>query len=184
MIYFTSDTHFGHNKEFIYKPRGFDSVEEMNECLLDNLVSTLLPDDDLYILGDVMLGDNEFGMKALNQLKCRIHIILGNHCTLAREALYKTCVNVVEVVPAARLKYKGYHFFLTHFPCLTGNLERESLKQMTLNLSGHTHSKQKFFQDLPYVYNISVDAHNNCPVSIEEIITDMQNHVRDCLSYL
>ena len=31
MIYLSSDTHFGHVKDFLWRPRGFSSVEEMNE---------------------------------------------------------------------------------------------------------------------------------------------------------
>lgn len=34
--YFTSDTHFGHNKEFVFKERGFNSVEEMNAAIIKN----------------------------------------------------------------------------------------------------------------------------------------------------
>ena len=34
-IWLTSDLHFLHNKEFLYKPRGFDSVEEMNEAIIE-----------------------------------------------------------------------------------------------------------------------------------------------------
>ena len=30
-IYLTSDWHFGHDREFIWKARGYSSVEEMNE---------------------------------------------------------------------------------------------------------------------------------------------------------
>lgn len=36
MIYFTADLHFGHNKEFIYKKRGFNSVDEMNNKIIEN----------------------------------------------------------------------------------------------------------------------------------------------------
>ena len=183
MIYLTSDLHWNHDREFIYRPRGFESIEEMNGVILHNLLE-LQPDDDLYILGDVMLGDNKIGIEYLQQIPCRVHIILGNHDTDVREALYRTCPNVVEVALAAKIKYKHYHFFLTHYPCMTGNLERESLKQMTLNLSGHTHSKKKFYNDLPYVYNVAVDAHNCKPVTLDEIIADMEQQVRDCISYL
>ena len=31
-IYVTSDLHWGHNKEFIWKARGYSSVEDMNEA--------------------------------------------------------------------------------------------------------------------------------------------------------
>ena len=30
MIWFTSDLHLGHDKDFIVKARGFETVEEMN----------------------------------------------------------------------------------------------------------------------------------------------------------
>ena len=30
-VWITSDTHFCHSKPFLYEPRGFSSVEEMNE---------------------------------------------------------------------------------------------------------------------------------------------------------
>ena len=36
MIYFTSDWHFCHNKPFIYESRGFKSIEEMNEIIIEN----------------------------------------------------------------------------------------------------------------------------------------------------
>ena len=35
MIYLTSDLHLNHNRGFIYEPRGFHSVEEMNEAIID-----------------------------------------------------------------------------------------------------------------------------------------------------
>ena len=183
MIYVTSDLHFNHDRAFVYGPRGFDNIEEMNEVILHNLLQ-LKPDDDLYILGDVMLGDNQKGLKYLLQIPCRVHIVLGNHDTDVREALYRTCPNVVEVALAIKLKHNKHHFFMTHYPCMTGNLERKSLKQMTLNLSGHTHDTRKFYNDLPYVYNVSVDAHDCKPVSLDEVIADMEQQVRDCISYL
>ena len=57
MIYFSSDTHFGHNREFVWKARGFKSVEEMNEAIVRNFNSLITEDDDLYLLGDVIMGD-------------------------------------------------------------------------------------------------------------------------------
>lgn len=35
MIYLTSDLHFGHDREFIWKVRGFSSIDEMNEVYVD-----------------------------------------------------------------------------------------------------------------------------------------------------
>ena len=75
-IWFTSDLHLGHDREFIYKPRGFNSVYEMNEAIIANWNKVVQPEDDIYLLGDVMLGNNEAGIKLLKNLKGSIHIIL------------------------------------------------------------------------------------------------------------
>lgn len=183
-IWFSSDYHFFHNKNFVYEPRGFSNIEEMNKVIIEKHNSLVQKDDEVYILGDLMLNDNEGGLNCIKQLNGHLHIILGNHCTPTREQLYKTLSNVEGVQLAAKLKYKGYHFFMTHYPCITGNLEKESLKQMTLNLSGHTHSKEKFYQNMPFVYNVAVDAHDCYPVHIDQIIEDMKAKVEECKSML
>ena len=54
-IFLTSDLHFGHNKEFIYKVRGFNSIEEMNEAIIERWNSVVNNDDDVYVLGDFIL---------------------------------------------------------------------------------------------------------------------------------
>lgn len=35
-MYFTSDLHLNHDKEFIYKNRGFNSINEMNNTIIRN----------------------------------------------------------------------------------------------------------------------------------------------------
>ena len=184
MIFLTSDTHFGHDKIFLYEPRGFTNIQEHDAQIIKNWNEVISYCDDVYHLGDVMLGDNEHGLKCLKQLNGKIHIIYGNHCTDARRTLYESCYNVVEVVDAKRLKYNGYHFYLSHYPTLTGNLERESLKRMTLNLYGHTHQKTNFYEDRPYMYHVGVDSHNCYPVALDTIIEDMKNKVKECIDFL
>ena len=183
-IYVTSDLHFCHNREFLFKPRGFDNVWDMNKDILNRWNATVGADDVVYVLGDIMLNDNVEGMKLLQSLKGRIFIVLGNHDTAIREELYRKAWNVEDVGLAMRLKYKKYHFFMTHYPCMTGNLEKESLKQCTLNLYGHTHQQTNFFQDIPYMYHVGVDSHNCTPVHIDQIIEDMENKVKECKDML
>lgn len=183
-IWLSSDWHFGHDREFIWRPRGFSSVSEHDDELIERHNSMVDEEDDVYILGDLTLGNIEHGKKCIQHMKGKLHIILGNHCTLNRQAMYHDCENVVDMKYADMLKYKGYHFFMCHFPTLTGNLERESLKQVTCNLFGHTHSKEKFYQDIPYLYNVAVDAHDCYPVSLDEVIEDMEAKVRECKEML
>lgn len=184
MIWLTSDLHLGHDREFIWKARGFNDINEMNETIVERWNQRVQPADVVFILGDVMLGDNTKGLEYASKLNGKLYVIRGNHDTDTRVALYRESIHILEVYDAYYLRYNGYHFYLTHYPCLTGNLEKESLKQMTLNLSGHTHSKDKFFYDLPYVYNVAMDAHDCMPVSIDEIIEDMKNKVKECQELL
>ena len=55
---------------------------------------------------------------------------------------------------------------------------------MTLNLHGHTHSKDMFYEDRPYMFNVAVDAHNCYPVLLDDIIEHMKNKVNECLQML
>lgn len=34
------------------------------------------------------------------------------------------------------------------------------------------------------MYNVAVDAHNNKPVSIDEIFEDIQSEIKKCISFL
>lgn len=106
-IYLTSDLHFCHNKDFIYEPRGFECVEDMNETIVKNWNDLITAEDDVYILGDCMLNNNAEGMNLLESLNGRLHIITGNHDTNMRIKLYATAKNVVSIdTYATMLKYK------------------------------------------------------------------------------
>lgn len=56
-IWFTSDTHFCHDRGFLYEPRGFTNVEDMNEAIVQRWNSVVAPEDTVYHLGDAMLND-------------------------------------------------------------------------------------------------------------------------------
>lgn len=185
MTYFTSDLHFGHNKEFIYKARGFSSIEEMNNFYVQNWNGTVTEEDDIYVLGDFMMGGVE-NLKYIAQLNGQIHLIIGNHDTPNKIALFKESLsNIVEIVPAAFFKHKKYTFYLSHWPCMTGNLQKESLKKMILNLYGHTHQTTNFYEDRPYMYHVGVDSHpQHILISVEQIVQEMKAAVEDCKSYL
>lgn len=183
-IFLTSDTHFGHDREFIWKVRGFNSVGEMNETIVQKWNETVSAEDDVYILGDVILGDAS-NIEYVKRLSGKLHIVLGNHDTSRREEMYRNLPNVIEVAEVGiRLKYKKHHFVLTHYPMMTGNLEKESLKQMSLNLYGHTHQASNFYNDVPFMYHVGVDSHDCCPVLLDDIIEEMYAKVKECVAFL
>ena len=176
MIYFSSDLHLNHNKPFIYEPRGFKNIYEMNNTIIKNFNSIITWEDDLYLLGDNFLGELESGISLFNQLPGKIHLIWGNHDTDNRKEVMSKCHNVVETIGyAGMIKYNKYHFYISHFPTCTTNFDdyKKSLKQRILCLTGHTHSKELF--EPCGSYNVAVDAHNCFPVSIDKIINDFNN---------
>lgn len=180
-LFFVSDLHFCHDREFIWKARGFASVLDMNMEIVKRWNETVSDKADVYVIGDLMLGGPDSnGIEYIRQLKGYLHIITGNHDTDKRVEQYKSLPNVISVTHAAKVRYDGYNFLLTHMPCLTGNLEKKSIRQMTINLSGHTHSNRKFFYDLPYVYNVAADAHECRPVHVDTIIKDIHDKIKEC----
>ena len=52
MIYFTSDTHFNQQRTLELSRRPFDSVEHMNNILVQNWNNTVKQEDTVYHLGD------------------------------------------------------------------------------------------------------------------------------------
>lgn len=181
MIWFSSDPHFCHQKDFLWGPRGYADQYEMNKDIIKNWNERVQPNDDVYLLGDIMLNDNEEGLKCLKALKGRIHIVLGNHDSKARAELYKSCYNVVEVERAIQLKAEGYTFYLTHYPTLTDNFDEENHKPLgnrVINLCGHSHTKDKFKDmDKGLIYHVEFDAHDNAPVDIKTVIYDIKKYI-------
>ena len=156
----------------------------MNLAQVQKWNETVEDDDDIYVLGDLTLGDSN-NIEFIKQLKGKIHIVLGNHDTANREKMYRELPNVVEIAEVGiRLEYKKHHFILTHYPRLTGNLEKESLKQMTLNLYGHTHQNTNFYEDRPYMFHVGVDSHNGYPVLLDDIIEEMYVKFKECKEFL
>ena len=176
MIYFVSDTHFGHDRDFIYKPRGFNNIWEHDKQIIKNWNEIINPTDEVYHLGDIMLGNNDYGISCLKELCGQIHIIRGNHDTDVRMELYNHCYNVIEITEGKFFKYNNYHFYLSHYPCLTDNYDNDKpLKTKIINLCGHKHT-QNCFEDFNkgLIYHVEVDAHDCYPISIEKIITDIK----------
>lgn len=78
MLYFTSDHHFWHTNIIKYCNRPFVSVEEMNEALIQNWNDLVLPEDEVYYLGDFSMAARpvEIYTSRLNGIK---YLVPGNH---------------------------------------------------------------------------------------------------------
>lgn len=185
-IWFTSDTHFCHDRGFVYEPRGFKNIDEMNAAIVERWNSVVKPWDTVYHLGDVMLNDNDKASEFFKQLNGQIYILRGNHDTNNRVNLYNTFPNVFDCGDYARvIKVGKYTFYLSHYPTNTSNLENDApLSQHIINLYGHTHQKDNFYNDIPYMYHVGMDSHNCYPVPAEIIIEDIKQKILECKEML
>ena len=173
MIYFTSDLHFNHDQPFIYEARGYNNVEEMNLAQIWRFNRTVQPNDECWILGDLIMGELAEGKRYLRELQGKIHVVIENHDSAKRVSFYQDLG--WDCHPAAYWKYNKYQFYLSHFPAYCYNLYDgdKGLKNILINLHGHTHSVEKFFAGLYPMYHVGIDAHRY-PISIEQIITDIK----------
>ena len=181
-IWISSDLHFGHNKDFLYTPRGFNSIEEHDRAIIQNWNNLVSWDDEVWLLGDCMLNDNEGGCRKLNQLAGKIYIMTGNHDTATRIQMYANIRPTILVMGLAHiLKYQSYHFYLSHYPTLTSNHDNDKpLKTRIISLCGHSHTSNKWQDfDKGLIYHCELDAHNNKPILLDDIIIDIQNKLKE-----
>lgn len=180
-IYFTADTHFCHNHSFLYEPRGFASVEEMNEVIVERWNKIVKPDDTVYHLGDVLLNNNVVGIEYLKRLNGHIFLIFGNHDTNVRKTMYVEKAYVVGGWYAWLMKIDKMSFYLSHYPTLTANFDDKYFNQHVINLHGHTHQQMNFLEpDNPFMYHVGLDSHNCTPVHIDTVMSDIHKQYDLC----
>ena len=176
-IWFTSDLHFCHNKEFLYVPRGFTNVQDMNEALVENWNKVVKPEDEVYNLGDFALNDIDAAIPYINRLNGKIYWILGNHDTdKKRVKIVDECPSVWEVGYADLIKHdKKYSIYMSHYPALTANYDEKKFSQHVIAVHGHTHQQKNWIDPKnPFTYHVGVDSHNCTPIHIDEVIYDVR----------
>ena len=179
-IWFTSDLHFGHDREFVWKVRGYKDVEDMNKQQIEKFNSVVKPEDTVYILGDTMLGDNVTGEECLAKLNGHKIMILGNHDTAKRIEIYKKYVD--EMVYATVIKYKKKVIYLSHYPTLTASYD-DALCSAVLNFHGHTHQTTNFLTGQPHYYHVGVDSHDGYPVNIDDILAEIKTQAEGYFNF-
>lgn len=164
-IWIISDTHFNHNKDFIYQPRGFANIQEMNEKIISCWNTIVQPNDIVYHLGDVFFGDTVEGINLVHKLNGKIRLAMGNHDTNARLKELSLLSNIEDIQFGYRLKIEKSTFLLTHYPQLTGNYNNSK----TYSIHGHTHLPSHFMEGYDLTFNVSCEAICCAPLNIESI---------------
>ena len=80
-FFFCGCTHGFHNKEFIWKKRGYNSSDEHTSAVLKIINDNIKPTDILFHLGDGFLNSTPEQVKDfLSKINCRtIYYCFGNH---------------------------------------------------------------------------------------------------------
>lgn len=152
-VWFSSDWHLGHT--FGANLRGFASVEEHDDHIIESAKSILGKNDKLYLLGDVAFSKRH--LLRLREIPARITVIPGNHDPYSAWEW----LSVVDDVTATII-YK--RFILTHVL-----IHPQEMMRFRANIHGHIHYGG-LTQKLPIedrYYNVAVEWCNYLPVSYE-----------------
>ena len=176
-IFVTSDSHFAHIKPFLFEPRGFSSIQEMNEEVVTRWNLVVDPEDTVYHLGDIALSDTEAAIPYIKRLNGKILWIRGNHDSDNRvTAILASCPNVECIGWATVIKEGKWRFYLSHYPTCVGNYDDEIRHNKLYCLCGHTHTKDRFLDMDKKCYHVELDAHNCYPVLLTDIIDDIKQY--------
>lgn len=158
MIYFTADTHFGHEAIMRHSKRPFLTVSKHDAVLVSNINAVVQPSDTLYHLGD-FAWHNLASYRA--RIRCKqIHLVLGNHDRLKAPDRELFCsISDIKKVRVAEQK-----IYLCHYAMRVWNCSHHG----SWHLYGHSHGS---LADDPHArsLDVGVDCHSFFPVSIDRV---------------
>lgn len=178
-LYITSDTHFCHAKNFLWEPRGFKCVKDMNETIVEHWNNVVNRGDKVYHLGDIALTDTNAAIPYIKRLNGHIIWIRGNHDSDNRiNAILAECPNI-EMLSyydwnaswATVIRDGKWRYYLSHYPTLTGNHEEW---RKVVNLCGHSHTQDRWADWDKMCYHVEMDAHDCYPISLDQIKAEIK----------
>lgn len=184
--FFTSDLHFAHTNVITYCNRPFSSVEQMNEWLVSAWNATVGPADEVWVLGDAILGRVDENLRVVSRLNGVVHLVVGNHDkpfrrdrVTARPAWEEAYLaagfsSIVHGETVLRL-LDGTDVVVSHFPYCGDSreesryLEHRPQDRGMWQLHGHVHGA---WRQSGRMINVGVDAWAGMPVS-ERALCDL-----------
>jgi calcineurin-like phosphoesterase family protein len=157
--FFISDLHLQHKN--CAEWRGFSSLDEHDEFIIDNWNSRVRDKDKVIITGDVCFQTNNLNiLSELNGIK---HLVLGNHehTSVSR---YQNFFNKI----SSLLTYAN-KLVLTHIPIHPSQLKHRYLDHV--NIHGHIHRNEPllFIHDVNY-FNINCEFHEYMPILFDDLM--------------
>ena len=187
-VFITSDTHYGHKNICrgvtdwrlpdggipMDQTRDFDTIEKMNETIVNNINSVVGQDDVLIHLGDWSFGGFENVQKFRDRILCKeIRLILGNHDTHIENDRYNVQELFTSVNHYTKLMYKNNTFVLFHYPMQSW----DGLNKGHIHLHGHVHLSTNLRFGKGKKMDVGMDGHPTFGVyNMDEIIRIMDKH--------
>ena len=183
-IFITSDNHYGHQnicrgvtnwrtqdgKIPIDSTRDFETIDQMNQRLVDGINNMVGQDDTLIMLGDVSFGGFENIGIFLDRLVCKnIHLILGNHDTHIANNKGNIQSRFLSTQHYLEVKLNDRNFVLCHYPLQSWH----GLNKGVIHLHGHSHLGRETKFGNGKRMDVGVDGNGLNPYSIYEIIKIM-----------
>ncbi len=168
--YFTSDTHFFHNNIIKYCDRPYDTVEEMNEDLINKWNRVVGQSDTVYHIGDLSFAGYDRTKTILERLNGEIILHIGNHDRrkMVKQLHEEGLIHEYHEV-GQYLKSNKHQMWLTHYPMEIG------IRPKKWSISGHIHDTPN---NAINQVNVGVDAQNEVvksrpfgePIPMNELI--------------
>ncbi len=172
MIFFTSDTHYGHLNILKHQPARSmmfgDDIDLMDNALIDACNKVVMPNDELWHLGDFAWKASKYGHYRQRLKVRKFHIIMGNHDSTS----VRSHVSTLKDMEYRRFGKMKFH--MTHYPMASWRAREHG----SIHLYGHSHGSAELLLDRCYPgrrsMDVGVDNAFYClgewrPFSIEEI---------------
>lgn len=168
MIFFTSDTHFRHERVLQFSRRPFASIEDMDAALVRNWRDRVSDDDVIYHLGDVAWKTNASVRALIGDLPGTKHLLVGNHDhSFTRKLAAWASVQSYLELQVDRPAGDRLLLVLCHYPFAVW---RDSHRG-SLSLHGHSHGT---FPPSCQQMDVGVDCTAYAPISLPEVLARLQ----------
>lgn len=143
-IWFASDFHFNHDRDFIWGKRGFTSVAENDARILSDIQANVKPNDIMIYLGDFSLMSTDGATQGyFNAIPAKtIYYINGNHESYTKRILFDG-QRLVHWGNLREISIDKQHIVLCHFPLAIWNHGGHG----AYHIHGHCHGS--FSESLP-----------------------------------
>lgn len=178
-IWLTADTHYSHANVIRYCGRPYDTVEAMDEALETLHNELVKPGDQVWMLGDIVMGKRDQTLSVIARLHGDKHLISGNHDhTFAgnkRQAAgiaQYTTAGFASIADTGVLDVAGRTVGLHHFPYAGDSHDTDRYAEFRPAdrggwlLHGHVHDA---WRQRGRMVNVGVDAWAMRPVHLDEV---------------